>query len=119
MKYNLEYVLDIALDGIFIVAHDHRLVPFNQACEDLYGFSKNDLINKAWWKLAKFEKWVGFKSGLGQSLSYGELACKKERMTLPHKSGKKVWVETIYTPIFDQKSGEIAYVMAVIKDISE
>ena len=47
MKYNLEYVLDIALDGIFIVAHDHRLVPFNQACEDLYGFSKNDLINKA------------------------------------------------------------------------
>lgn len=118
MKYDLEYVLDSALDGIFIVAHDHRLVLFNRACEDLYGVAKKDLINKAYWKLSDFKKLVD-KPALGKSFPYGEFASKKERMTLAHKSGKEVLVETIYTPIFDPKTGEIAYVMAVIKDISE
>ena len=40
-------------------------------------------------------------------------------MTLSHKNGKEVWVETIYSPIYDPKTQEIAYVMGVIKDITE
>jgi PAS domain S-box-containing protein len=119
MKYDLEYVLDSASDGIFIITHDHRLVLFNRACEDLYDISQKDLVNKACWKLESLKKLANFKARLGKSHSYGELASTKERMTLTHKSGKEVWVETIYTPIFDQDNGEIAYVLAVIKDISE
>ena len=52
MKYDLEYVLDSALDGVFIVASDHRLVLFNRACEELYGISRQDVVDKACWKLA-------------------------------------------------------------------
>jgi len=40
-------------------------------------------------------------------------------MVLNHKEGRRVWVETTYTPIFDKDTGEIAYVMGVIKDITE
>jgi PAS domain S-box-containing protein len=119
MKYDLEYVLDYALDGIFIVAHDQRLVLFNRACEELYKLSKADIVDKASWKLRELKKILPGKKSKNGKPAYGELASKKERMILPHKDNKEVWVETIYTPIYDQDNGEIAYVMGVIKDISE
>lgn len=119
MKYDLEYVLDSALDGIFIVARDHRLVLFNRACEQLYQLSKEEIINKAVWKLQDLKKILQGKKSKNRKPAYGELASKKERMVLPHKDNKEVWVETIYTPIYDPDNGEIAYVMGVIKDISE
>ncbi|GJL77446.1 MAG: sigma-54-dependent Fis family transcriptional regulator [Nitrospinaceae bacterium] len=120
MQYDLEYVLNSALDGIFIVANDHRLVLFNRACEQLYGISREDLLEKACWKLAELESERSHKNSetRGQ-IAYGELASKKERMILPHKNGKEVWVETIYSPIYDPETNEIAYVMGVIKDITE
>ena len=119
MKYDLEYVLDSALDGIFIVAHDQRLVLFNRACEELYRLPKEDILNKAFWKLQELKKILHEKKSKNGKPVYGELASKKERMVLPHKSNKEVWVETIYTPIYDRDNGEIAYVMGVIKDITE
>ena len=56
MKYDLEYVLDSALDGVFIVASDHRLVLFNRACEELYDISRQDVVDKACWKLSDFHQ---------------------------------------------------------------
>ncbi|KMP12299.1 hypothetical protein UR09_01455 [Candidatus Nitromaritima sp. SCGC AAA799-A02] len=119
MKYDLEYVLNSALDGVFIVDKNQRLVLFNRACEELYGISKEDLIEKACWKLQDIKN--SWKSPLthGGKISYGELASRSEQLTLAHKNGREVWVETIYTPIYDQDNGEIAYVMGVIKDITE
>lgn len=119
MKYDLEYVLNSALDGIFIVAKDQRLVLFNRACEDLFGLSKQDLVNKACWKLSRLKDSLSALTQDGKPAPFGELESKKERMSLPHKNGKMVWVETIYTPIYDQEDGDIAYIMAVIKDITE
>jgi PAS domain S-box-containing protein len=119
MKYDLEYVLDSALDGIFIVASDHRLVLFNRACEELYNISREDVVDKACWKLSDFQKSWSILSKKGGKIFYGELGAKIERMELNHKEGRRVWVETIYTPIFDKETGGIAYVMGVIKDITE
>ena len=120
MKYDLDYVLDSALDGIFIVAGVYRLVLFNRACEELFGLDRNQVVDRACWKLADFETtWKSERNRSGKGIAYGELAAKKERMVLPHKGGKEVWVETIYTPIYDPDRGNIAYVMGVIKDISE
>ena len=119
MKYDLEYVLDSALDGVFIVASDHRLVLFNRACEELYNISREDVMDKAYWKLSDFQQSWDIISKKRGKISYGELGAKIERMELNHKGGRQVWVETIYTPIFDKENGEIAYVMGVIKDITE
>ncbi len=120
MKYDLDYVLDSALDGIFIVSEDHRLVLFNRACEELFGVSRDQIVNRACWKLADFKTtWREERARAGEGIAYGELASKKERMVLAHKAGQEVWVETIYTPIYDPETGGIAYVMGVIKDISE
>lgn len=120
MKYDLEYVLDSALDGIFIVGSDHRLVLFNRACQELYGISRDDFVEKAVRKLSDFKAvWNDKALKKKKNITFGDMAVKKERMTLPHKNGKVVWVETIYTPIYDRKNGEIAYVMGVIKDITE
>lgn len=107
------------MDGIFIVARDQRLVLFNRACEDLYRLSKEEVVDKAIWKLQDLEKILRGKTSSKSPPSYGELASKKERMVLTHKGNREVWVETTYTPIYEQDSGEIAYVMGVIKDISE
>lgn len=119
MKYDFEYVLNSALDGIFIVAKDRRLVLFNRACEDLYGISREDVIGKACWRLNDLKKTLDADDRKNRKIPYGELASKKERMVLTHKNGKRVWVETIYTPILDKDTHEIAYVMGIIKDITE
>jgi PAS domain S-box-containing protein len=119
MRYDLEYVLDSALDGIFIVASDHRLVLFNRACEELYDISREDVMDKACWKLSDLQQSLNAISNNGGKISYGELGAQKERLVLNHKQGQRVWVETTYTPIFDKETGEIAYVMGVIKDITE
>ena len=119
MKYDLGYVLDCALDGVFIVASDHRLVLFNRACEELYNISREDVVDKACWKLSDFQHSWDSISKKGGKISYGELGGKKERLVLNHRDGRQVWAETIYTPIFDKENGEIAYVMGVIKDITE
>ena len=119
MRYDLEYVLDSALDGIFIVASDHRLVLFNRACEELYDISREDVVDKACWKRSDLQQSLNAISKRGGKISYGELGAQKERMVLNHKEGRRVWVETTYTPIFDKDTGEIAYVMGVIKDITE
>lgn len=118
MDYDLRYVLDCALDGIFIVRNNGELVFFNRACEELYGISHDDVVNKACLRLVDFENsWKELSNH--QELAYGEVASKKERVTLYHKNGRQVWVETIYTPVFDREKKEIAYVMGVIKDITE
>lgn len=119
MRYDFEYVLNSALDGIFIVDKNQHLVLFNRACEELYGVSREDVVNKACWKLAHLESFWKSVRNLNGKITYGELANNAERMVLHHKNGQQVWVETIYTPIYDQESGEIAYVMGVIKDITE
>jgi PAS domain S-box-containing protein len=119
MRYDLEFVLDSALDGVFIVASDYRLVLFNRACEELYNISREEVMDKACWKLSDFQQSLDIISEKGGKISYGELGAKKERMVLKHKEGRQVWVETTYTPIFDKDTGEIAYVMGVIKDITE
>ncbi|PIQ97370.1 MAG: hypothetical protein COV67_04465, partial [Nitrospinae bacterium CG11_big_fil_rev_8_21_14_0_20_56_8] len=119
MRYDLEYVLDHALDGIFIVRGDGQLVMFNRACEELYDISHEDLVDKACWKIGDLKASLGSAARAGKPLPYGELASNKERLTLQHKNGREVWVETIYTPICDRESGEIVYVMGVIKDITE
>ncbi|MBI4389780.1 MAG: sigma 54-interacting transcriptional regulator, partial [Nitrospinae bacterium] len=119
MKFDLEYVMNSALDGIFIVRNDGQMVLFNRACEELYGISRADLMDKACWRLADFKNSWKTISNNGKEMPYGELASRKERMFLPHKNGKLVWVETIYTPIFDRENGELVYVMGVIKDITE
>ena len=108
MKFNLDYVLDCALDGIFIVAQDHRLVLFNRACEELYGISREDVVNQACWKLSDFKQTWDTISQKGGKISYGELGAKTERMFLPHKNGNQVWVETIYTPIMRPISAKTA-----------
>jgi len=119
MRYDLEYVLDSALDGVFIVASDRRLVLFNRACEELYNISREEVMDKACWKLSDLQQSLDAISKKDGKISYGELGAKKERMVLDHKEGRKVWVETIYTPILDKETGEIAYVMGVIKDLTE
>ncbi|MFQ5444464.1 MAG: sigma-54 interaction domain-containing protein, partial [Nitrospinales bacterium] len=73
----------------------------------------------ACWKLDDFKKLLEKNPIQNDKMGYGEMASTKERMTLDHKDGKKVWVETIYTPTYDQENGDIAYVMGVIKDITD
>ncbi len=118
MKYDLEYVLDSALDGVFIVASDRRLVLFNRACEELYGISRDSVLNEACLVIEELKKTLKQHGGEKQP-GYGELASKKESMIVAHKGGRTVWVETTFTPIYDRENGDIAYVMGVVKDQTE
>ncbi|MFQ5715730.1 MAG: PAS domain S-box protein [Nitrospinales bacterium] len=119
-ELHISAILNNAMDGIIIVNKNRRLVLFNRACEELYGYSQEDVVNKAYFELSHFERiWKGKSYSAVNEITLEELASKKERVKLPHKGGKEIWVETTFTPIYDQESGNIGYVMGVIKDISE
>ena len=119
MRYDLEYVLDSALDGIFIVAKDGRLVLFNKACKELFGISPEQVVDKACLVLPELKASLLSLKANGLPVPFGELAGHQEHLILPHQNGNAVAVETTYTPIYDRENGEIAYVMGVIKDITE
>lgn len=119
-ELHISAILDNAMDGIVIVNKNRRLVLFNRACEKLYGYSREEVVNKAYFEFSHFERiWKGKSYSAVNEITLEELVSKKERMKLPHKGGKEIWVETTFTPIYDQESGKISYVMGVIKDISE
>ncbi|MFQ5481301.1 MAG: sigma-54 interaction domain-containing protein [Nitrospinaceae bacterium] len=119
MKVDFEHVLNNAHDGVFIVNREHSLVLFNLACKELYGVSREAVVDKASWRLHGFKQALNQAAAEGLNISYGELGTEKERMVLSHKEGKRIWVEISYTPIFDGAMEEIAYIMGVIKDITE
>ncbi len=119
MEHDVEYVLKHALDGVFIVRNDNKLLLFNRACEVLYGLSRQDVFDQAQMKLDEFKNKLKQVSDSETQTPYQEITSIRERMPMNKKDGEQTWVEIIFTPIFDKKNREIAYVMGVIRDVLE
>ncbi len=119
MKINLEHVLNNALDGIFIIGKDGQWVLFNQACKALFGISKEELAPNTDVHFSKFEKELAKLSGKSDRFPYGELSSQEETVTLSQGNGRVVRIETTYSPIIDKDNHKIAYILGIIKDITE
>jgi PAS domain S-box-containing protein len=120
---SLHDLVENAIDGIFIIDRNRRLVEFNRACENLTGYSREEVIGKnvfcARAIQCKNAEGVSMAGNLCPSLNIfqADLRKQSERMRAIARDGSERWVETHYTPIHD-RDGNVEYVMGIIRDIT-
>jgi PAS domain S-box-containing protein len=110
-NYELFEILENIKEGVYVTGQDSRLIYMNQASEELYGFSleemhgkKNDAINK------KFERW--YPTALMNVYEF------KKPLTIEQKatySGKKIL--TTLSPVFDEDK-EVKMVVSLSREKS-
>ena len=121
-----EMVLDSSADGVFIVNRDNRIVYFNQACERLTGWKREEVIMETWEcrNIMQCHNEDGESMG-SESLCPAKLFVRMEtvpleahEMLITSAGGKERWVETSYSPICDA-AGAVAFIVGIIRDIDE
>lgn len=120
----LESVLDNTLDGMFVISRDRRFILFNNACERITGYSRDDVLGSQ----CQCHDIMECADEQGRSIVAslcpatqvldGEIASAKHRMRLRRKDGGFTWVESVYTALKDQQGG-VQCVLAVLRDVTE
>lgn len=123
MNNYLLKIIDSANEGIYVVDPQRKFILWNRSSEKISGYSKEDIIGKRC-----FDNILDHQDKNGKNLcqdlcplaksvkegcSYGP-----EILYLKHKDGRRVPVEVMTGPIFDN-SGNIIGGVEVFKDISD
>ncbi|MDR4498584.1 MAG: ATP-binding protein [Candidatus Scalindua sp.] len=109
-------------DGVFMFDKERKIVVFNHACEQIVGFSKDEILRKRSICLDVFKCHSPDETCLsscpGLELINGKRSKVSREYLIKTKDGKEKWVTTNYS-IIRNKKGEIEYVVGVIRDITE
>ncbi|MCH7813827.1 MAG: sigma 54-interacting transcriptional regulator [Planctomycetes bacterium] len=123
-KIDLEAILNSTQDGIFIVDRDRRVVLFNDACEKLTGYSRDEVLGTQCQchDVTECQDEYG-RSPMGRlcpSLRVfgGHVPAARQRMRFRRRDGSSIWTETTYTPLPDGNGG-VSCVLAVVHDITD
>jgi len=121
----LNQVLSHTHDGVFVLDKDRRIVFFNHACEELTGYSTDEVIGKE----CRCPDLLNCLDEHGRALPEhlcpaltvlkGEEPNTRQRIRITMKNGEFRWVETVYTAIMSPENGHPDYVIGVMRDISE
>lgn len=117
-------VLRHAVDGMFVIDRERRVVLFSDACERITGADRSSVIGSA----CPCHQLMECRDEHGRSLSgvlcpglkifQGEIPSYRQRMSIRHQDGHRVWVETTYSPM-KAENGETIGVVAIMRDITE
>ena len=123
---NKENMQEIALqyisDGVFIFDKDRKIIVFNPACEQIVGFSGEEIVNNDYNCLDVFR--CHSSDGLclsvcpGLELFEGKRSKISREYLIKTKDGGEKWVITNYSTI-KNKEDKIVYVVGVMCDITE
>lgn len=125
ISVSLETLFERALDGIFVLDRERRVVLFNAAAERMTGYSRHELLGHS----CQCHEVLRCADAQDRSLA-GALCPQKQllrdpthvglrqTMRLRRKDGSHVWVETAYTVIRDVDDNG-ALTLGVMRDISE
>ncbi|MDR4505697.1 MAG: ATP-binding protein [Candidatus Scalindua sp.] len=110
------------IDGVFIFDKDRKIVVFNPACEQIVGFSREEILRNNSICLDVFKCHSPNNSCLsscpGLELFNGKRSSVSREYIIKTKEGRDKWVTTNYSMIRDEK-GKAEYVVGVIRDITE
>lgn len=120
----LERLMESTLDGIFVLDRERHVVFFNQACERITGFARDQLLlgSPCQDVLDCHDEHGRSLKGIlcphRQLLDNGEMDGVRQRMRLRRSDGSHVWVETAYSPLRDQ-DGHVDLILGIMRDVSE
>lgn len=120
----LNDVLRNALDGLFVLDRERRFVLFSDGCERITGYGRGSVIGTQ----CHCHELTECRDEHGRSLSgalcpslrvfNGEVPAVRQHMSVEHRDGHTVWVETTYSPMHG-KDGSIECVVGFLRDVSD
>jgi len=123
-ELRLDALLDSTQDGVLVVDRDRRVVLFNDACERLTGFRREEVLGTQ----CRCREPADCDVEDGRSL-IGRLCpgrtlfdqdvpgLVRQRLRMRRRDGRHIWAETSYTPL-PGRDGQVSCVLAVVRDIT-
>ena len=120
----LQDTLRDAVDGMFIIDRNFEVVFFSDGCERITGATRSTILGTA----CTCHKLTDCRDEHGRSLAgalcpaaralRGEIPLYRQRMDIRQRGGRRVWVETTYSPVKGAR-GAIGGVVGIMRDITE
>lgn len=124
MGFGLEMTLRHAVDGMLILDHNRKVVFYSEACERIIGADRVSAVGSS----CPCHEMTDCHDEQDRSLSgvlcpaiqvlSGQRSSIRQRMSVRHSQGHRVWVETTYSPIKDD-GGKIIGAVGIMRDITE
>lgn len=123
-ELTLDDVIRHAVDGVFAIDNSHRIVLFSDSCEQILGMDAATVAGAA----EPCHKLTDCRdeqdrplSGIlcpGLGILSGETQSARQRINLRHGEGRRVWIETTYSPVYSE-GGQVTHVVGIMRDVTE
>ena len=123
-KLTLTETFRHAVDGMFVIGRDRKVVYFSEGCERITGVTSTSVLGAD----CACHKLTDCHDTDGRSLSgvlcpairvfEGAAAGARHQISVRHREGRRVWVETTYSPIRNER-GDVTAVACIMRDITE
>lgn len=120
----LDEILHHAVDGIFVLDTDRRVVHFSPGCERITGRNAASVVGTS----CACHEIHACRDEHGRSLSGflcpsghifdGIRTSARQRMSVRRGDGQRAWVENTYSPVKDE-SGRVKAIVGIMRDITE
>ncbi len=118
VEQDLKQILDHAVEGLFLVGKNRDPVFLSKICEELYGFSREDILRNAFLKFEELEgRWKKVLE-CRNSDSFVEIEGAIETLLVSRNNGQQMWLEARYIPILGPDCDSIEFILGVLRDIS-
>ncbi len=120
----LDDALRYAVDGMFIIDRSREVLLFTEGCERITGVTRASIVPSecpCHQLIECRDEHDRTSSGaLCPSIAIfgGDRSAVRQRMSIRHRDGRRVWVETAYSPVFDAGGG-VTRVVGIMRDITE
>ena len=121
-EITLDDVLRHTVDGMFVIDRNRQVMLFSEGCRRITGADPASILGAPCvchvLTECRDEQGRPLSGALCPSVSVfaGETASARQGMSIRHSDGRRVWIETTYSPVYDA-GGEITYVVGVMRDI--
>lgn len=121
--FTLEDVLRHAVDGVFVIDRNRQVVMFSQGCERITGTDCGSVTGTSCtcFQLTDCRDEHGRPlSGAlcpSQGVFAGDVSSARQRMSILHRDGRRVWIENTYSPMYDD-NGQVTCVVGIMRDIT-
>ncbi|MCX7011661.1 MAG: PAS domain S-box protein [Candidatus Sumerlaeota bacterium] len=119
---DLEILLHSSSDGIFVMGRLGQITMFNDACERITGYKREEVLHQAGMCRRIFEcqheQPIPSRICPGHAAFEGGDFVEPTEQILFTRDGRRRWVEASYSPIHGP-DGETQHVIVIIRDITE
>lgn len=123
-EFTLDDVLRHAVDGMFVIGRNRQVVLFSEGCERITGVEvaavvgTSDTCQGLMDCRDEHDRPLSGPLCAALAVLTGEVPSARRRMSLRRRDGRRVWVETTYSPMCSE-GDEVTHVVGIMRDMTE